>query len=82
METVDTEIHFIYNASSVTKGYTLSASMVDAANTSYSGYILLQPWSSLILIGTGTVTSVRMLIDPIDPTKHYQLNGKTVYIRR
>lgn len=49
------DIHFIYNETSAIKYYTVSAAMVDVANTSYSGIISLYPWESLVLLGVGTV---------------------------
>jgi len=52
----ENDLHFIYNETSDTKYYTLSASMVDVENSSYSGNISLEPWSSLVLIGIGSVT--------------------------
>mgnify|MGYP000920537601 CR=1 FL=1 len=54
----DDEIHFIYNDSTATKFWTLSAAMVDVANVSYSDTIYLEPFTSLILLGAGTVTEV------------------------
>jgi parallel beta-helix repeat protein len=49
-------IHFIYNATKSGVNYTLSAEMVDIANTAYSGTITLPSYSSLVLVGAGTVT--------------------------
>ena len=54
--TTTDDIHFIYNATKAIKYYTLSATMVDVANVSYSGNIPLNPYSSLILMGVGTVS--------------------------
>jgi len=50
------DIHLVYNATYNTKYFTLSAGMVDVANTSYSGNISVLPFSSLVLIGAGTIT--------------------------
>lgn len=49
-------IHFVYNSTSLTKYYVVSATMVDVIGTSYLGNISLAPWSSLVLMGAGTVT--------------------------
>jgi parallel beta-helix repeat protein len=46
----------IYNETESNKSWTLSQSMVDIANASYSGTITLSPHTSLILLGPGTVT--------------------------
>jgi parallel beta-helix repeat protein len=51
-------LHLIYNNTSTIKYYTLSAGMVDVANTSYSGTTTLLPFTSRVLIGAGTVTVV------------------------
>jgi parallel beta-helix repeat protein len=50
------DIHFIYNNTKAVKYWTLSASMVDITNASYSGEISLQPFTGLVLLGVGTVT--------------------------
>jgi hypothetical protein len=51
------KLHFIYNASTgVNKTFTLDASMVDVHNTVYSSNVTLSPYTSLILIGAGTVS--------------------------
>jgi parallel beta-helix repeat protein len=57
-QTVDNanKLHIIYNGTKANQTYTLSAAMVDAANTTYSGTVTLLPWKSLVLIGAGTVT--------------------------
>ena len=49
-------IHFVYNDSTINKTITLSAPMDDVANTVYSGEFYLTPYTSLILLGEGTVT--------------------------
>ena len=55
------ELHFIYNPLKVNNTFTLSAAMKDVAGVSYSGTITLAPFTSLVLIGSGTIT------DNIDP---------------
>jgi hypothetical protein len=52
------DIHFIYNDTTVNKTFTLSAGMTDVANTSYSGNIVVAPYSSLILLGKGTIIEI------------------------
>jgi hypothetical protein len=49
------DLHFIYNDLTYVRGWTLSTGMKDVANTSYSGNIWLAPFTSLVLIGAGTV---------------------------
>lgn len=49
------DLHFIYNDTLINKNYTLSSLMKDVANTDYSGIITLLPFTSLVLIGSGTV---------------------------
>lgn len=61
------DIHFIYNDSTVAKSYTLSAPMKDVANADYSGTINLEPFTSRILLGAGTVTESEAPPDPEDP---------------
>jgi hypothetical protein len=46
-------IHFIYNATKTNKTFTLSQSMVDIANVSYSGTITVTPYTSKVLVGAG-----------------------------
>ena len=64
------QLHFIYNETKIAKIYTLSATMKDVTNASYSGTISLPSSTSLVLIGTGTVTeggttnSIDFYIDP------------------
>jgi len=53
-----TYLHLLYNRTAVNKSYLLSVAMEDVEGTSYSGTITLTPWTSLILIGTGTVTEI------------------------
>jgi len=57
----DSEIHFIYNDSTTTKLWTLSAPMVDVANTTYSSKVSLEPFTSLILLGSGTVEETHIV---------------------
>jgi parallel beta-helix repeat protein len=49
------DMHFIYNSTKTAKSWTLSTPMVDITNASYSGEISLQPFTGLVLLGTGTV---------------------------
>lgn len=55
------QLHFIYNSLKINNTFTLSAAMKDVAGVSYSGTITLAPFTSLVLIGSGTIT------DNIDP---------------
>jgi parallel beta-helix repeat protein len=50
------ELHFIYNPLKVNNTFTLSAAMKDVEGDTYSGTITLAPFTSLVLIGAGTVT--------------------------
>lgn len=59
--TDEEELHFIYNPLKINNTFTLSDAMKDVAGVSYSGTITLAPFTSLVLIGSGTVT------DNIDP---------------
>jgi hypothetical protein len=52
------DVHFVYNASTANKNFSLSAAMVDVTNSSYSGVITLLPYASLILLGAGTITEI------------------------
>jgi len=56
----DSEIHFIYNDTTINKHYNLSATMVDVTGASYSVGLELEPFSSLILLGAGTVTETEI----------------------
>jgi len=60
------DIHFIYNNTLNTKSFVLSATMEDVAGDSYSGTIELDPYTGLVLMGTGTVTETGTIyyIDP------------------
>ncbi len=49
-----TACRFEYNATTTAKTIALDASYVDAKNKSYSGSITLQPYTSLVLIRTGS----------------------------
>ncbi len=62
------KLHFIYNDTTINKTYTLSAGMKDVENNSYSGDIYLLPFTSLVLIGAGTVTETTNPPDVIYPT--------------
>ena len=53
------DIHFIYNAGNNTRSYTLSSSMTDITGSEYSGVIELQPWKSLVLLGSGMVSEMK-----------------------
>jgi parallel beta-helix repeat protein len=48
--------NIIYNSSESNKSWALSQNMVDIANASYSGTVTLLPYTSLILLGSGTIT--------------------------
>ncbi len=50
------QLHFIYNSLRINNTFTLSAAMKDVAGVSYSGTITLAPFTSLVLIGSGTIT--------------------------
>ena len=50
------DIHFVYNATTSNKTFTLSATMHDMSGAAYSGTITLSPYASTILLGAGTVT--------------------------
>jgi parallel beta-helix repeat protein len=50
------KLHFIYNPTNAVQQYTLSALMVDVTNTGFYGTINVNPYTSLVLIGSGTVT--------------------------
>ena len=52
----ENDIHFIYNETNEDKHYLLSNTMYDITNASYTGIITLPSWSSLVLVGVGTVT--------------------------
>lgn len=58
LTTVDNvnKLHLLYNETAVNKSFTLSQAMVDVTNASYSGTVVLSPYTSLILIGAGTVS--------------------------
>jgi parallel beta-helix repeat protein len=49
------DIHFIYNDTTYARNWVLSTTMHDGTNTAYSGTVTLQPYTSLVLIGIGTV---------------------------
>jgi parallel beta-helix repeat protein len=53
-----TNINFMYNATTADKNYTLSQSMTDVAGVLYSGTVTLQPYTSLVLLGVGTISPV------------------------
>ena len=52
------ELHFIYNDSMEEKYWSLSATMVDAWNVSYSEMVTLQPFTGMVLIGAGEVITI------------------------
>lgn len=52
----DDYIHLLYNTSSITETYVLSAPMVDAQGTTYPETAKIAPWEGLVLIGYGTTT--------------------------
>jgi parallel beta-helix repeat protein len=56
--TTDTNnLRFEYNASSSSKNISLGAAYIDVKNVSYNGSITLAPYSSAVLIKTGTSTN-------------------------
>lgn len=50
------KLHFVYNDTTINKTITLSTGMKDVANTDYAGTFYIEPFTSLVLIGAGTVT--------------------------
>ena len=50
------DLHFIYNSTNTVQQYILSALMVDVTNAGFYGTINVNPYTSLVLIGSGTVT--------------------------
>jgi hypothetical protein len=54
----DDSLHFLYNETKVDKTFTLSSQMVDVDGTVYSGNIIINPFTSLVLIGGGTTTEI------------------------
>lgn len=59
----EANIHFIYNDTTVNMTYTLSTGMKDVYNADYSGSIYIEPFTSRILLGAGTVSEGY----PVDP---------------
>jgi parallel beta-helix repeat protein len=59
--TSTSELHFIYNSLRINNTFTLSATLQDVAGLNYSGTISLPPFTSLVLLGSGTIT------DNVDP---------------
>lgn len=57
MTNPDDSIRFEYNATQSPRSFTLSGSYVDVKNNPYSGTVTLQPYTSIILLKTGTGTS-------------------------
>lgn len=49
------ELNFIYNATNLTKTYTLSSPMRDVKNNLYPGTFSLSPYHGEVLIGTGAI---------------------------
>jgi parallel beta-helix repeat protein len=45
-------LQFFYNNTSAAKTFTFSGTYVDVHNTSYTGSVTLQPWTSVVLIST------------------------------
>lgn len=54
LKTYTTSTRFEYNATKSSKTISLDASYIDAKNNRYSGSITLQPYTSAVLIKTGT----------------------------
>ena len=75
--TSDNQLHFIYNPTSNSKNYSLSAPMVDHTNASYSGTITLASWTGKVLMGTGTVTEVGGIVPPTVTTSQVTLITET-----
>jgi hypothetical protein len=76
------DIHFIYNDTTFARNWVLSAAMKDGTNTTYSGTITLQPYTSLALIGAGTVYETGGTLPVYVPTvltSSATVNGTTVY---
>lgn len=65
------KLHFIYNATQADTYYNVSTSMKDVTGANYSGIITLQPYTGLVLIGSGTVTEYI----PGSGTIYYVKNG-------
>jgi len=61
------DIHFIYNETRITKNFTLSTTFTDMFNVSKSGTLTLQPYTSIVLLGAGTITE--------GTTLHYIMSG-------
>jgi len=52
----DNYINFVYNETAIAKSFTLSTSLKDITNTTRSGTLTLQPYTSVTLLGNGTIT--------------------------
>jgi hypothetical protein len=64
----ESNIHFIYNDTDVNQNYSLSVTMYDVENNSYSGTIILKPYTGLVLFGSGTVTLVQSPLVSLSPS--------------
>ena len=74
----DSQIHFIYNDTTVSKFFELSAAMVDITGANRNGTVELAAWESLILLGTGTVTEVGTAVYYISPTGNDSTGDGTI----
>jgi len=52
----DNNLHFVYNETNTAKDFTLSTTFTDITNTTRSGTLTLQPYTSIVLLGAGTIT--------------------------
>jgi hypothetical protein len=50
------DIHFVYNETGTAKNFTLSTTFTDITNATHSGTLTLQPYTSIVLLGNGTIT--------------------------
>ncbi len=67
----DDSIRFVVNSTQASKTFTLAGNYVDVKNTKYSNSIVLQPYSSAVLIkngGTGTISNLAPTVDITSPS--------------
>lgn len=67
LKTYTAPVRFEYNGTQVSKTIALDADYADAKNTKYSGSITLQPFTSVVLIKTGTTTSTSPSVSITSP---------------